>query len=380
VRIAIATDWFAPRLGGIESQLAQLTEGLASRGHDVDVLTTTPAARAAANVTLRRLDVPLLPGADVAISPSLFAALRAELARGYDVVHAHVSVVSPVGYAAAYVARAMGLPTVVTFHSVLRAKRLLLRAADAFGGIAHSGVAWTAVSDLVASQARGALRDNVAVLPNGIDLAAWRSTPVASARAGGEGPVTLVSTMRLHRKKRPLQLVRAFASAAARLDRPMQLVVVGEGPLSGVVQDTMRRVERANPRLGCELRGRLTAGELRALYARCDGFVLASRRESFGIAALEACAAGLPVIGMRAAGSGEFLTHGANALLCDNDGELAAAIARLAGDSSLRRTLARPTPLERYDWGSVLAEHESTYRRAAAMQSRAVDRVVAPIA
>ena len=381
MRIAIATDWFAPRLGGIESQLAQLTEGLASRGHDVHVLTTTPAARAGASVTLRRLAVPLLPRVDVAISPRLLDSLRAELARGYDVVHAHVSVISPVGYAAAYVARTMGLPTIVTFHSVLRAKRILLWAADALAGIARSGVTWTAVSDLVASQAGAALRANVGVLPNGIDLEAWRSRPGESARRDGDVPVTLVSTMRLHRKKRPLQLIGAVASAAARVDRPIRLIVVGVGPLSGAVGAAMRRAERANPLLEFELRGRLAPGEVRALYARCDGFVSASRRESFGIAALEACAAGLPVIGMRVAGSTEFLTHGGNALLCEDDRELTAAIARLVEDPSLRIVLSRPTPLERYDWRNVLAEHESAYRRTLATRpSRAADRVVAPSA
>jgi glycosyltransferase involved in cell wall biosynthesis len=379
VKIAIATDWFAPRLGGIESQLAQLAEGLASRGHDVDVLTTTPGARAGAGVGLRRLDVPLLPRLDLAMSPRLFASLRAELARGYDVVHAHVSVVSPVGYAAAWMAHRLGLPSVVTFHSVLQAKRGLLRAADAIGGIARSGVTWTAVSALVASQASGALRADVAVLPNGIDLAAWKRRPDESARLDDGRPVTFVSTMRLHRKKRPMQLLAAFARAAARLDRPVRLVVVGVGPLLGALKDAMRRAERANARIECELLGRLSAAELRALYTRSDAFVLASRRESFGIAALEASAAGLPVIGMRAAGSGEFLTHGDNALLCDDDRDLAEAIARLAGDSALRRNLARPAPLERYDWGNVLAEHESTYRRAAATRrSPAPDPAVAP--
>jgi glycosyltransferase involved in cell wall biosynthesis len=360
VRVAIATDWFAPRVGGIESQLVQLAEGLGRRGHSVQVLTTTPHARDGAHFTVRALDVALLPRLDVAISPRLIGSLRRELARGYDVVHAHVSVVSPVGYAAAFVARALGLPTVVTFHSVLRAKRLLLRAAHLFGDIGESGIAWTAVSRLVAAQAREALRVNVTVLPNGIDLTAWRRQ---SSGHDGVRPVAFVSTMRLHRKKRPIELLRAFALAAERLDTPLRLVIVGLGPLSGAVQRMMRQMRRSNPHLVCELPGCQTPSELRELYAQCDGFVMPSRRESFGIAALEACACGLPVIAMRCGGSTEFLEHEVNALLCDDDDELTAAIARLAGDQELRAALSRPTVLERFDWSAVVSQHEAIYRR-----------------
>jgi glycogen synthase len=369
VRIALATDWFAPRLGGIESQLVQLADGLGGRGHAVDVLTTTPRAEAGARFGLRAIDVARLPGVDVAVSPRLLSSLRRELSRGYEVVHAHVSVVSPTGYAAAFVARAMGIPTVVTFHSVLRAKRLLLSAAAALGGIARSPVAWTAVSTHVAGQARQALGTAVSVLPNGIDLGAWRRRWPRAARPAG-APITFVSTMRLHRKKRPVELVRAFSRAAALVDVPIRLVVVGVGPLERVIDAAMEDMRLSNPRVMGERRGRLSSTELRALYEESDAFILASRRESFGIAALEACAAGLPVIAMRDAGSGDFLAHDVNALLCDSDRDITDAIVRLARDVSLRSRLAQPSPLDRFDWPAVLAEHETTYQAVLATSPR----------
>jgi glycosyltransferase involved in cell wall biosynthesis len=381
LKIALATDWFAPRRGGIEWQLLELAERLASRGHEVDVLTSTPGAtNGAANggaFHVRALDLFTLPTIGLALSPALFHALRKELRRGYDVVHAHVSVVSPVGYGAAVVARTLGLPAVVTFHSVLRHKRYLLRAVDAVARLSDSAVVWSGVSQLVARQVRAALhKAEVSVLPNGIDVAFWTSPRLARRRSETQA-TTLVSTMRLHRKKRPLQLLRAFAQAAARVRSPVRLLIVGDGPERAALDREIRDLGLMQGRARAELLGWLDREALRTLYAEADGFALASTRESFGIAALEARAMGLPVIAMRASGSNEFLAHGINALICDDDEELMQSIARFLEDAPLRARLAGGlVALERYDWNAVLLEHEATYHRATTRAAVAAGAVV----
>jgi len=361
MRIAIASDWFAPRRGGIEGQLFQLADGLGARGNDVDVLTSTPNAAGGSGFQIRRLGIATLPGLQLAASPSLFSSLNRELRRGYDVVHAHVSVVSPVGYAAALVARSLGLPTVVTFHSVLRQKAFLLRAVNALVNLADTPVVWTGVSALVASQVARALgTSDVGVLPNGIDLGFWRSARSKAPRASKT--VTLVSAMRLQRKKRPRQLLAAFAHAASRVAVPSRLLLVGDGPARPTLERDVRELGLSGT---VDMLGWLSPEALRSIYADADGFVLASTRESFGIAALEARAAGLPVVAMRDAGSSEFLIDGENALLGEDDADLVRSLARLIGDAGLRARLANHSErLERYDWSSVLVEHEATYHRA----------------
>ncbi|HEU4997046.1 MAG TPA: glycosyltransferase family 4 protein [Gemmatimonadaceae bacterium] len=366
MRIAIATDWFAPRRGGIEAQLTRLSERLGANGHHVDVLTTTPGAVSGKTYSVRPLDAFALPGLHVAVSPRLVTALRGRLRNGYDVVHAHVSVVSPVGYAAAAVARALDLPTAVTFHSVLRHKRHLLRAADAVTGLSRSAVEWSAVSDVVAAQVRDALpAADVSVLPNGIDLGFWRSTSRTSR--GPSSAVTLVSATRFARKKRPLELIRAFARASASVRRPATLLLVGDGPLRSTIEREVALLGLNRGPTRVEVRDWVTAEALRALYSEADGFVLPSLRESFGISALEARTAGLPVIAMREAGSSEFLHHEVNALLCEDDHDLTAALARFIADGALRTCLAGATArADRYDWSSVIALHEAIYARAIA--------------
>lgn len=360
-RVAVVSDWFAPRRGGIEAQLLELCERLGERGARVDVLTDTPGARDGRAFRVRRLDLLRLPFQDVVVSPWLIHRLRHELARGYDVVHAHVSVVSPVGYAGAIAGRALGLPVVVTFHSVLRAKVAVLRLAAALGRLGDTAVHWTAVSADVAAQVRSAFgRVDVPVLPNGVDLTWWR----AAERRPDVEPVTLVSTMRIQRKKRPRQLVRAFAAATAGVRTPVRLILIGDGPGRAALERDIADFGLSGGVRRVDLPGWLDREAIRDCYARSHGFVLASTAESFGLAALEARAAGLPVITMRG-GSEEFLRHERDALLCRDDADLARALARFIDDPATRARLSRgPAELERYDWPAVLAAHDTAYTEA----------------
>src|SRR5882724_8728710 len=107
MRIALVSDWFLPRLGGVELQLRDLAGELAAAGHEVHVVTTTPAdpgaqgrlqtgsAALASGVRVHRVDVPLVPGAAFTYSPWAGAAMRTALRSiEPDVVHLHASIVS----------------------------------------------------------------------------------------------------------------------------------------------------------------------------------------------------------------------------------------------------------------------------------------------
>ena len=368
-RIALVTDWFAPRRGGIETQLGELARRLASSGADVGVITATPGPAAGEGYAIERLPVLTLPAPPLAVSPTLIPRLRDELARGWDMVHAHVSVVSPVGWTSALVARSLGLPVAVTFHSVLRAKAVVLRLASAVAPLPTSRVAWSAVSGLVAGQARWGLGGSVEVnvLPNGLDLACW-----SAPRAASPGRVTLVTAMRLHRKKRGRQLLRAFEAAARRVRLPAHLAIVGDGPERDILRADITELGLRSGDATAELRGWLLATELRQLYSTCDGFVMASVHESFGIAALEARAAGLPVIARRS-GNSEFLEHDVNALLADDDPALIDAMVAFLRDPALRSRLGSGrTDLVRFDWPAVIDAHLREYERATRLAADAV--------
>ena len=364
MRVALVCDWFLPRLGGIELHLRDLALALRARGLDARIVTTTRGPDVVDGVPVHRVRAALSPVGGFAFTPAALRRLGEVLrAERFDVVHAHASVVSPAAYAGALAGARAGRPTVLTFHSMLHRSALLLGASESLFGWMADRMVLSAVSSVVASQAARWLPGApVAVLPNGIDTAFWRGAARHHGGAMGKREVTFVSAMRLSRKKRPAMLLRAFAAARRFIgDEPsLRLVIAGDGP------DRVALTRQATA-LGIadrvELPGQLSRDALRALYARADVFVLPSERESFGIAALEARTAGLPVIAMRDTGARDFLRHGVEGLLTRDERDLTRAMERLAIDAPFRDYVARHNALTppSYDWTEVAALHERIY-------------------
>lgn len=369
LRIAHVSDCFAPRTGGIETQVAALAEQQRRAGHLVRVITATPtdpSADAAVDVAVpvERITV-RLPG-DLPIHPRTRARVLASLrADPVDVVHIHAGVVSPFAWGAARAVRAAGLPGLVTVHCVWGPlARPGFAVADGVIGWTHWGLQLAAVSDMAAATVARALPRAAPVLvtPNGIDPEAWRTTPIP----GSPNVLRAVTVSRLAPRKRILALMDIWAAASKELAARgirLEATLVGDGPLR-------ERAERRARDRGLDVRftGRLNPVDIRPVFASADVFVQPSVRESFGIAALEARTAGLPVIARSQTGSTAFITDGRDGVLVDDDDGVVEALVRIGVDPQLRATLttaARSEPTAQ-GWPAVLEAVDRAYRAAIA--------------
>ena len=156
--------------------------------------------------------------------------------------------------------------------------------------------------------------------------------------------------------------------ALARLgesDVKFSLVVAGSADLPGHAP-----MVRLAGRLGLGDRvtfaGRLGRADLARLLWASDAVVLPSRQEAFGVAVLEALAAGVPVIASRVGGIPEILRDGREGLLVPvgDARALAAAIAKLAHDPSLRARLASAGPARAADFSlrRMIEAYRGLYR------------------
>lgn len=183
--------------------------------------------------------------------------------------------------------------------------------------------------------------DGIEVLYNYMEVRTFRERVRAVDRVAererlGLGPedILVLHCGRFQRQKAQDTLLRAFADAGARAPR-LRLAFAGDGP--GL--DAARRlaeelgVEGAAAFLG-------SVRDMAPLYAAADAFAFPSRFEAFGVALLEAMAAGLPTVVTRAGGILELTTDDTSLRVdVDDAAALAAALARLATDPELRARL-----------------------------------------
>jgi glycosyltransferase involved in cell wall biosynthesis len=375
VRILHVSDCYTPRVGGIETQVSGLAAAQAAAGHDVDVVTITRAS-GDTDPGPARVHRILEPDRPAAGGPRDRLAAVVRAARP-DVVHVHGSLISPLAAAAASLAVRARLPAVLTVHSMWgRTARACYRVADGLTAWRDWPVLWTTVSQASAAAVRQLVPDGPVVVPNSVDVGFWR--PDGPERLPGTG-LHVVVVGRLAARKRPLDAVRALHDARRRIPGtiPLTATLVGDGPEHDQVA---RFLALHGMRPWVRLAGNMRPPAVRDVLADADVFLAPATLESFGIAALEARAVGLPVVARAGTGVADFVRDEQDGLLAADRGGLADALVRLACEPALRAAISthnRRTPPIGVDLPTVVARYEACYLRAGDLVRRPPLRPVA---
>jgi glycosyltransferase involved in cell wall biosynthesis len=211
--------------------------------------------------------------------------------------------------------------------------------------------------------------DRVTVVPEAVDSEFDPPSPeegraLAHARFGvPERYVLYVG--QFDPRKNMRGLLRAFAAAADR-DKDLRLVIVGElGKLSSHLREALE-TERA-PRERVIVTGFVDDPTLAALYAGAECLLHAAFLEGFGLTALEALAAGTPVVGYAGGAVAEVVGDAGLLIPSGEEDSLADALVRFLGDDALRSGLrARTRPRARvFSWDRAADETLAVYRGVA---------------
>jgi glycosyltransferase involved in cell wall biosynthesis len=317
-------------LGGAEHVVLDLERGALDAGHEAAVAAGSGPLQGHASTFFQLPAIERSPLALTRTGRRLTGIMRSFAP---DLVHAHNPRMVGLAAAAARLGRPSRRPPVLaTHHGVApdeeRAAARVLRVADHVVCVSAR-----LVEQLVAG---GVPQRRVSVIPNGVSSppalgAAERSRLDSELGLDGEPLVTAVG--RLVPQKAHHRLLDA--AVAVRSSMPSaRFLIVGDGPLRPELESRIRAA-------GLEGAVTLTGPrpDAREIIARSDVVAFSSDWEGLSIVALEALAAGVPIVSTDVAGTAELLQSGAGVTVPRSADALAGALVDLLRDPARRQKM-----------------------------------------
>jgi glycosyltransferase involved in cell wall biosynthesis len=323
---------------GGEVQVFLLMEGLRKRGHH-NVLLCPPGSRCASEAQRRGIQTRAIRTRNEWSPRALLGVRRALQLVSPDLVHLHTGHANWLGGLSAW---QLGIPAITT-RRMDRAVKRNLRTRFLYGVAVQRAAAISHAVEQRLVEGR-VPPEMIRVIPSAVDPAllfpqSGRAATRAGLGLGPDAPCLLVLASLVHRKGIDV-LLEALSKLAEEGLRPA-LWIGGEGPTRGLLERLARQ-----RRIDSQVRFLGQRSDVADLLVACDVFVLPSRQEGLGVAALEAMALGRPVVATRVGGLGEAVLDEQTGLLVPpgDATALKQAIAGLLRDPALRQRLGAAGP------------------------------------
>jgi glycosyltransferase involved in cell wall biosynthesis len=388
MKILVLTPTYFPIMGGAEIGIFEIYRRLALK-HEVKILTPWPGQGTAGDYGMEesafshsRLDLlrfndrinlkswpghRLLGGLIPPFSGSwIRAALRAIRDDRPDLIHAFYAL--PTGLAAISAERRKKIPVVLS----LIGRDIPGPDVPPFWGnyvrtVVRSISKTIFISEYCRRALFGADSDWGEVIPFGVDIKKFRPDvdghPIRESLHIPRESKVLFALQRLDRWKRVDVLIEAMKSIVREMDA--FLVIGGKGPENN-------RLREITQERGLSSRvifaGYIKEAELPSYYAMSDLFVFHSTYETFGLALLQAMAAGKPIVTVNSTAIPELIVHNQNGLLVpplDSEELARAAVFLLKNEAAMKSfsTEARKKAMAKYDWQSIADQYEKEFHR-----------------
>lgn len=369
-----------PTPGGSGIVAVELGKSLARLGHKVHFITNGIPSRLGRfdeNIYLHKVETGEYPLFQQSNPYSLSLAVKIrEVAEQYDLDLVHVHYAIPHA-ASAFLAKEMLKPkilkTITTLHgtditlvgvmpSFYAITRFIISASDAI----------TSVSEFLRRQTieEFKIEKRIDVINNFVDSNEFRPVvdPVIRKRLAPNGERLVIHVSNFRKVKNLPVVVEVFSEV--RKEIQARLVLVGDGP-------ELEAVERQVAQLG--IRDDVIFMGDREFIADIlpvgDVFLLPSKHESFGLAALEAMSCGVPVVGSDVGGLHEVIVDGVTGFMCDPQdiGYMKTLVLRLLRNEDFRRSIgekARARAVQNFSRERVVNEYLDMYHRVLEGQGR----------
>jgi N-acetyl-alpha-D-glucosaminyl L-malate synthase BshA len=369
-----------PTFGGSGVLATELGKALADKGHSVHFITYQQPVRLnvfSANIFYHEVRVPTYPLFDyppyeVALSSTMVDVI---LNHDLDLLHVHYAIPhASAAYLAKKIVEKQGrkIPVITTLHGTditLVGKDKTYAPVVTFS--INESDAITAVSDNLRKETFNSfsITKDIEVIYNFVDVARFSKKPIDAFRRviAPHGEKILVHASNFRGVKRVQDVVKVFAEVRKNL--PAKLLMVGDGPERPVMENLVKEFKLTE-----DVRFLGKQEQIEEILVVSDLFVLTSDYESFGLAALEAMAARMPVISTNAGGLPEINLHGITGFLANvGDVETMSTYAiGLLQDESKLATLKQNAfeQAQKFDISNIVPVYEKLYSRFCRMDCK----------
>jgi L-malate glycosyltransferase len=305
-----------PTFGGSGVLATELGKALAQKGHQVHFITYQQPVRLNGfipNIFYHEVQVPTYPLFDYPPYETALASTMVDVIKNnhLDLLHVHYAIPHA---SAAYMAKRIlekegkNIPVITTLHGTditLVGKDKTYAPVVAFS--INQSDAITAVSQNLRDETFRTFKieKNIEVIYNFVDVDRFSRKPIDAFRKviAPNGERILLHASNFRKIKRVQDVVKIFCEVGKAI--PSKLLFVGDGPERSTAEDLARELGVFD-----EIRFVGKQEQMEDILAIADLFLLTSEYESFGLAALEAMAAGVPVVSTNAGGLGEINVPG----------------------------------------------------------------------
>lgn len=289
---------------------------------------------------------------------SIFRFIQNEIApeTGIDIVHSHLSY--PAGFLGIFVAKKLKVPAVLTEHSwITNYFRSAIHRFCSIYAVRKSNQVIT-VSKTLKQNLASFCNRTIDVVPNVVDTEKFM---VSSHSTGDEINIGLLGGLGTKIKGVDILFMAVSAIKNSQL-------IVHIGGAGKYLEDYRQLATELGIAEKVRFYGEITEQKKSEFFSRLDMYIMASRKETFGVVVIEALASGLPVISTRCGGPEEIITS-ENGVLIDNDNPqmLAEAISEMSGHlSSYNRQEIRTKAINEFGPAEFLKKMNAIYYRLAA--------------
>lgn len=306
--ICMVSDFFYPNVGGVEEHIFQLSQCLLGRGHKVIVMTHVYGDRRGVRYMTNGLKVyylPIQPFYSQSVLPTFITSiplLRNILLRErVTIVHGH-SAFSTMAHEAMNLARAMGLKSVFTDHSLFGFADMSAIVTNNFLALSLADVNHCICVSYVGKE-NTVLRanvdqDKVSVIPNALDTEVFK--PDLSQRPKDKINVIVMSRLQY---RKGVDLQPAIIKHICAQYPQVNFIIGGDGPKRSILEEV--RDEVGSDRL--KLLGPVPHARVHGVLVQGHIFLNTSLTEAFCIAICEAVCSGLQVVSTNVGGIPEVL-------------------------------------------------------------------------